>query len=89
MNQRPCNRSSLLLSTAQLMDEMARPIAESNQIDYFCRPSFTLALRHTLQQQRETNVFEQVHCRQQIEKLKDESHPASAIFREGSIIGCV
>ena len=45
--------------------------------------------RHALQEQRETDVFEHVHRRQEIEELKDKAEPPAPIVRQSGVIGRV
>ena len=86
MNQRPGDGRSLLLTAAQLMDKMVTPFAKADQLDQFPGAFVAFLRRNTLKQQRQGNVLSHVHCRQQIEELKNEADPAAAELRQRRVI---
>src|SRR5204862_4990111 len=67
------------------MSKMSRSLIEADQINQLRRPFFTFCRRQALQKQWETDVFKHVHRRQKIEELKDETKPATPVFRESSV----
>ena len=89
MHERAGDGRPLLLAAAELMNEMCRTIGEADQSDEFRRPFFAFVRRQTLQEQWETDVFEHVHRRQEIEELKDKSDPPAPVLRQSGIIGRV
>ncbi len=89
MDQRPRDRRSLLFATTQLVNEVSRSILESDQINQFRRPLFTFTRRDALEEQWETDVLEDIHRRQEIEKLKDKPRAVAPVFRERSVIRSV
>ena len=86
MDQRAGDRGPLLLAAAQLMDKMLRALAQPDEVDHFLRAFFALRGRHALEEKRQGNIFAHVHCRQQIEKLKNEADPAAAELRQRCVI---
>src|SRR5664279_6107809 len=71
------------------MNEMGRAVGQADQNDEFLRSFSALLQRETLQEQWETDVFQHVHRRQEIEELKNKSEPPAAIVRQSGVIGRV
>lgn len=86
MHQRARDGRALLFAAAQLVDKMLRPLAQSNQLKNRTRSRLALPERDSLEHQREAYVFEDVHGREEIEELKNETKPVTPKFRERGII---
>ena len=80
------DRCSLLLAAAQLVDKMLRALAQPDEVDHFLRAFFALRRRHALEEKGQGNIFPHVHCRQQIEELKNETDPTAAELRQRCVI---
>lgn len=89
MHERAGDGRPLLLAATELMNEMRRTIGQADQRDEFLRPFFAFVRRQTLQEQWETDVFEHVHRRQEIEELKDKPKAPAPVVRQSGVVSGV
>src|SRR5258708_835217 len=82
MHQRSSNRGALHFSATELMHRVFRPLAHTNQLEHLhcATPGFLLA--NVLNRKRKTNVPDPSKCRKNIEKLKYDTEPVTAISRQ-------
>lgn len=74
MDQRPRNGGPLLFASAQLMDEMIGAFPQADQLDQSGGALFAFRRGHPLQEERQGDVLEHIHCWQKVEELEDQSH---------------
>ncbi len=89
MHQGAGDRGALLFAATKLMDEMRGTFLHSHKLEQRARATLAFAKRDALQQQRQRDVLDDAHGRQQIEKLEHNSKPATPVVSERSIIGGV
>ena len=89
MHQSARDRGALHLATTELVWEMTCPVREPHELEHRLRSRPDLRQRKPLEKQRQADVFQCRHRRQEMEKLEDDPELSPPVVGQSSFIAGV